>query len=184
MKSLKIFLTLLITCFSIFTFAGCQKSNPLDAAVYCLPEISYKTYGDKDSYTANLADIIGNNLLPQNYDTIQITTNKSWTYGMILEMVEFDVILSSEANMDIDITISHLEHGENYNATSDTYYFYKTVSITKETTKVSLVINDNFINKDATISIEVVDSCYTANPNLTFTIANFKMFGHHEATNY
>ena len=132
MKLLKLLSAIIISCCTIIVFSGCEKNNLLDTTIYCLPEISYKTFGDKDSYTANLSEITSNTLLPQNYDTIQITTNKSWTYGLVLEKIEFDVILSSIANMDIDVTISHLEHGENHNATSDTYYFHKTITINKE----------------------------------------------------
>ena len=184
MKALYTLSALIIAILSIITFTGCKESNQLDTQIYCKTEIGYSLHKDKESYTAELTDIIGSSLLSQNYDTIQITTNKSWSYGLVLEKIEFDVILSEPANVDMDITISNLEHGENYNSTKDTYFFHKTISVNKDNTHVSLIVNDNFINKDAVISIEVVDSCYTATPTLTFSIGNFKMFGEHEQTNY
>lgn len=184
MKLLYSLSAVIITVLSVFTFTGCKEGNLLDTQIYCKPEIGYTVIGDKDSYSANLSDITGTTLMSQNYDTIQITTNKSWTYGLILEKIEFDVILSEATNVDMDITISNLEHGENYNSTKDTYFFHKTISVNKDNTSVSLEVNDNFINKDAVISIEVVDSCYSTNPNLTFSIGNFKMYGGHEQTNY
>lgn len=184
MKLAKIFTAIILSFLSIFAFVGCSKSNLLDAQIYCKADVNYKLYGAKDSETANMSDFIGTSLPQKAYSTIQITTDKTWTYGLTLEKIEFDILLSESANMDIDITISNLENGENYNQTQDTYFYHKTLSITQETTSITLAINDIFINKDATISIEVVESCYSTHPNLTFNISNFKMYGKHENTNY
>ena len=184
MKALYTLSAIIITFLSLITFTGCEESNLLDTQIYCKPEIGYTLNNNKDSFTASLSDITGTSLLSQNYDKIQITTYKSWTYGLVLEKIEFDVILSDSTNVDIDVTISNLEHGENHNSTTDTYFFQKTISLNKDSTHVSLIVNDNFVNKDAVISIEVVESCYSANPDLKLSIGNFKMFGEHEQTNY
>lgn len=184
MKLLKLFTAISLSIISVFAFVGCSKSNQLDAQIYCKADVNYKLYGATDSDVANMSDLIGTSLPQKAYSTIQITTDKTWTYGLTLEKIEFGILLSENANMDIDITISNLENGDNYNQTKDTYFYHKTLSITQETTSITLAIDDIFINKDATISIEVVESCYTAHPNLTFSISNFKMYGKHENTNY
>jgi len=184
MKLLKPFTILLLLIFSVCIVAGCSKENALDVNIYCRPEVNYKLYNSKDSSPGNISDVIGTTLAPQAYETFQITTNKTWTYGLVLEKVEFDIILSKAVNVDIDLTISNLENGENYNSTQDTYFYHKTLSFNQETTTVTLEINDTFINKDAVFSFEVVESCYSANPDLTISIANFKLFGEHAQTNY
>lgn len=184
MKIARILTAFSLSLLSIFAFVGCTKTNLLDAQIYCKSNINYKLNGAKDSESGQLSELIGNTFASKAYSTIQITTDKNWTYGLTLEKIEFDIILSENANVDIDVTISNLENGENYNSSQDTYFYHKTLSISQETTSITLAINDVFINKDAVISLEVVESCYTAHPNLTFSLSNFKMYGEHKNTNY
>ena len=131
-----------------------------------------------------MADVTGNNCPQNNYNKIQITTNKSWTFGLNIKKVTFDIVLSEPASMDIDLTISNLENAENYNKDKDTYYYHKTLTITKQTTSVTLEINDTFTDKESVFSFEVVESCYTSYPNLKFSINNFKIYGEHTEANY
>ena len=184
MKIHKYLIAIISSLALLLVFTGCEKENKLDAQIYCHSDINYKLHNSSEALTANISDIIGNELTAQAYETIQINTNKAWTYGLQLNKVKFDVLLSIPANVDIDITISNLENGENYNSTQDTYFYHKTLSFNKECTSVSLDIYDIFINKDATISLEVVKSCYEATPELKISIANFQLYGEHPKTNY
>lgn len=184
MKLARIFFSILFTlCFGV-VLTGCEKSTELDALTYLKPEVSYKLYKSEASSTFKTESIINATSEAMAYDTIQINTNKTWTYGLTLQTIKFDVALSEPANMDIDITVSNLENGENYNKTQDTFFYHKTVTVSQESSTVTLEINDVFIDKDATISLEIVDSCYTSFPNLKVAIGNFKMFGYHTENNY
>ena len=165
---------------------GCSKSNQLDVAVYCKNEVNYTLYNSKDSQQLNLSDITTSTCTPNKYSVIQITTNKDWTYGLTIEKIQFELVLSELVNVDLDITITNLENAENIKTIDkvDTRYFHKTIAVNQTNSTITLDINDVFINKDSTISIEVVKSCYENNPNLNISIGNLKMFGQHTPTNY
>ena len=184
MKLVKNLALCLILLTSILGFSACQKETPLNLSVYCYPTATYTLNGSETATGINVSDLVADTCPQNSYSKIQITTSRSWTYGLTLKKVSFDVILSEPANMDIDLTISNLENGQNYNSTKDTYFYHKTLNIGKEHTSVTLDINDTFINKDAVFSFEVVTSCYTDHPNLKFSIANLKMFGEHQQTQY
>lgn len=184
MKHLKKILTLLLILVAPLYFSACKESSSLDSNLYLKQIAYYKVNGSTTSKEQLTSSFTSGEENFQNYSVIQLNTNKDWTYGLTLEKIEFDMLLSEEANVDIEITISNLENGANYNQTQDTYYYHKTLSFNAVKTHVKLDINDIFINKDATISLEVVTSCYESNPNLTLSLNNFKMFGFHEKTNY
>ena len=174
---------LLLIIFSLLV-VSCSKTNNLDLATYFKPSVNYKLYKTKDSNVADINDFISDTPILNSYTIIQFTSNKNWTYGLNLETVAFDITLSEAANMDIDITISNLENGENYNKTENTYFYHKTLSINQINTNVKLEINDIIINKECVISLEVVDSCYDSNPNLKFALTNLQITGQHKESAY
>lgn len=184
MKRLQVILLAFLFIISALTLTACKKEESLDLSVYCNSTVSYKVYKDNNTNTMSLTDITSTSCPQKNYSVVQLSTNRTWSYGLTLNKVKFDIILSEPASMDIDLTISNLENGEQYNSTADTFFYHKTLTIGKEETTVELEINDTFINKDAVFSFEVVESCYTSFPNLKFSIVNFKLYGEHKPTNY
>lgn len=185
MKNFANFFAIVMLTFSLI-LAGCNNSNQLDVSVYCKSDVNYSLYNTDNSETLNLSDIISSTCTPNKYDVIQITTNKDWTYGLTLEKIQFDIVLSQTANVDLDITITNLENAENIKTINkvDTRYYHKTIAVNQEQSTITLDINDVFINVDSIISIEIVDSCYKTNNDLTISIGNFKMFGEHTPANY
>lgn len=184
MKHLRYITSALLLLVFSGLFIACDSSNELNVTTYCQPAPLYKLNGSDTSNALALSDLTGDTCPLNSYSVIQINTNRSWTYGLTVEKISFDIILSEASNIDIDITISNLENGANYNETADTYFFHKTLSITQPTTSITLDINDTFINKDATFSFEVVKSAYSSNSNMKLAIRNFKMFGEHKEANY
>lgn len=164
--------------------SACSKTNELDLEVYFKKDVVYKVYNAKDSGSMHIGYLTTDKPTMDCYTVIQLTSNKDWTYGLSLEKIEFSVFLSEEANVDIDITISNLEHGENYNKTADEYFYHTTISLNKTETKVKLDINDTIINKECVISFEIVQSCYKTNPNLKLSINNLKLIAKHHESNY
>ena len=183
MRTARIILSSLICILFSFIVVGCDTSNKLDASVYCKPQVSYKLHGSTESQTMELVNLIDSTCEMNKYSVVQITTDKTWTYGLELETIKFNVLMSVSENVDIDVTISNLESGENYNSTQDTYFYHKSLSINKEDTTITLDINDIFINKDSVISIEVVNSCYN-NTDLKLAFGNFELYGQHPEINY
>lgn len=152
--------------------------------MYLLPTSYYKLNGNSKSIDTTPDTFTSGEVNYQQYSVIQLTTNKSWTYGLTVETVEFDVYLSSAHSVDMDITISALENAQNYNSSQDIFFYHKTLSFNEEYTHVTLEINDIFVNKEGTFSLEFDTSCYTANPELKISVNNFKMKGFHQETNY
>lgn len=184
MKHLKkIICTALVLVLGL-TLVACSKDNNLDLSLYLTQKAYYKLNGSTASVEATRDNYISSEVDYKNYSVIQLTTDKNWTYGLTLETVEFDVYLSEEAIVDIDITISNLENAANHNKDQDTFYYHKTLSFNSVETHVKLDINDVFINKASTISLEVNTSCYTEHPTLKLSVNNFKMSGFHKPSNY
>lgn len=184
MKRTLIFLLVLFISSASFLLTGCKSTNELDLSKYCQATVHYKLNGAESSNALTLGELTGDSCPMQAYKTIQINTNRAWTYGLSLSKVTFDILMEGADNIDIDITISNLENGQNYNQTADTYFYHKTLPISNSVTSITLDVFDTFINKDATISIEIGDSAYNSNSPLKLAIRNFKMFGEHTPTNY
>ena len=180
----KFILTALLGVFC-FSFIACAKNNSLDASVYLKDTVNYET-GSSAIVEGKfkLDKIINGSSESMQYSKIQISTKKDWTYGLEIERIEFDVLLTQTADVDIDITVSNLENGPHFNEDQNTYYYQKTLSINKQNTTVKLDINDIFNNKGSIISIEINKSCYTSHPDLKIAIGNFKMYGKHTQVNY
>lgn len=184
MKAIKqIFFILSALVFSLIVTA-CSENKTLDLRVYFNSSVKYKVNNSKDTGSMDIGYFITDEPTMDCYTVIQFTSNKSWTYGLTLQTIEFDLTMSEVANMDIDITISNLENAENYNKTTEEKYYHKTLSFNKLNTHVALDINDIIENKECVISLEVVQSCYKTNPNLTFSINNLTITGFHEVSNY
>ena len=186
MKAIKQILGAAIALVFALSFTACKMNNdPIDLTTYCRQTVNYQLADDKKTEgTFDLSKINNSICDPNKYSKIQITTNKDWTYGLEIDRIEFDIILSTTADIDIDITVSNLENGPHLNENQNTYYYHKTISINKESTTIKLDINDIFNNKDSTISIEIDKSCYSSNENLTIAIGNLKMYGQHTPANY
>lgn len=180
----KILFVMLASVFTI-SLAACKTSNLLDISTYCRDTINYELADNKKTEGKfELAKINNANCDFNQYSKIQITTNRDWTYGLEIERIEFDIILSAPADIDIDVTLSNLENGPHLNEEKNTYYYHKTLSINKESTPVKLDINDIFNDQDSVLSIEIDKSCYTTNPDLKIAIGNLKMYGQHTPVNY
>lgn len=185
MKALKSLALALLMMISAFSFVGCKETElPLNLSAYCQSDVAYQLNGSKDSANLKLSDVENDTCPLNNYTVIQIKTKRAWSYGLTLKKITFDIILSEPQSVDIDLTISNLKNGENYNETADTHFYSNTLAIAKESTTVTLDINDEFIDKDATFSFEVDKSCYNTSPNLKIAIRNFRMYGEHQETNY
>jgi len=185
MKTLQKILCCLLLSIFVCGLTACEKDNLLDATVYLKDTVNYELNEKKKTEgTFELSNIINQNSELKNYKRIQITTKKDWTYGLEIEKIEFDILLSMPVDVDLEITVSNLENGENFNESQNTYYYHKTLSINKECTNVKLDINDIFNKKDAVISLEINESCYTSTPELKIGIGNFKMYGQHTPANY
>lgn len=164
---------------------ACDADNSLILTTYCRNTVNYELNdSNKTEGKFELAKIIDSSCDPNQYTKIQITTHRDWTYGLKIERIEFDIILSTPADVDIDITVSNLENGPHLDEEKNTYYYHKTLSINKESTTAKLDINDTFNDKDSVISIEINKSCYTTNSDLKIAIGNLKMFGQHTPANY
>lgn len=175
----------IILCFiTCFTFCACKQDTKLDLSTYCHQKVAYALYNSSAAQEIELEELTSPDGNYNQYRVIKINTDKTWTYGLFVEKIEFDVKMSEDIYFDLDITITNLEHAENLRRNDDTKYYYKTLSINPDNSHVKLDINDTLINADCEISIEVVTSCYEENPNFTFAIANFAIFGYHEQTNY
>ena len=184
MKTFKKTLACIIALLFCTIISACSNSKEINLEVYFKTDVVYKVNNAKDSGSMHIGYLTTDKPTMDCYTVIQLTSNKDWTYGLNLEKVEFVVFLSEEANVDIDITISNLENGENYNKTEDTYFYHTTISLNKTETKVKLDINDTIINKECVISFEIVQSCYKTNPNLTLSINSLKLIGEHKELNY
>lgn len=184
MKALKKSLLLFVLCIFVINFTACTKDNSLDLTVYLKDTVNYEIAENNTENSFSLSEIINSSSELKQYSRIQINTKKDWTYGLELERIEFDIILSTPADVDIDITISNLENGEHFNESQNTYYYHKTLSINKENTTVKLDINDTFTKKGSVISLEINNSCYSSNKELKIGIANLKMYGQHTEANY
>lgn len=184
MKTLKRLLCFAFALIPAIICGACSQKNNLDLALYLSPVSYYKLNGSKDSIEGTRDSFISEETNFQSYSVVQFNTDKNWTYGLTLETLEFDVYLNQVANVDIDITISALENAENYNSSQDEFFYHKTLSFNSEMTHVKLDINDVFVNKTSTISLEIDTSCYNANPELKISINGLVMSGYHEETNY
>ena len=185
MRTIKKLLCSILFLSFAFNLIACEKNNTLDLTVYLKDTVNYQLGNDNPTEGKfSLSDIINSSSELKQYSRIQITTKKDWTYGLELERIEFDIILSMPADIDIDITLSNLENGAHFNESQNTYYFQKTLSINKENTSIKLDINDIFTKKDSCLSIEINDSCYKSNGELKIGIANLKMYGQHTEARY
>ena len=185
MNALKKILFVALTSVFVICLTACKTSNLLDISTYCKNTINYELADDKKTEGKFDLSKINNSTCDLNqYSKIQITTNRDWTYGLEIERIEFDIILSIPADVDIDITLSNLENGPHLNEEKNTFYYHKTLSINKESTPVKLDINDIFSDEDSVLSIEINKSCYASNPNLKIAIRNLKMYGQHTPVNY
>lgn len=180
----KITLAFLLCIFS-FNLIACEKNNKLDVSVYCKEDIAYDLNGTSSvEGKFKLDRIINGTSDSLKYSKIQISTKKDWTYGLEIDRIEFDILLSTPADVDIDVTVSNLENGPHFNEDQNTYYYQKTLSINKQNTTIKLDIDDVFNSKSSIISIEINKACYSSHPDLTIAIGNFKMFGQHNEVNY
>lgn len=184
MKTIKQLSILLSFIMLSLIVVSCSNKNTLDLRVYFNNSITYKVNNSKDSGTMDIGYFINNEPTMDCYTVIQFTSNKNWTYGLTLQTIEFDLIMSEVANLDMDLTISNLENAENYNKTTDEKYYHKTLSFNKLNTHVTLDINDIMGAKESVFSFEVVESVYKTNPNLKFSIVNLTINGFHQESNY
>lgn len=185
MKTLSKILCAIFIVASTFALTACEKSNMLDVSVYCQDSIKYELNDKKKTEGKfDLSSVINSNSDLNNYTRIQITTKQDWTYGLELERVEFDLLLSESADVDIDITVSNLENGDHFNESKNTYYYKKTISINNQNTTVKLDINDIVNGAESVISLEIDKACYTSHPDLKIGIGNLKMYGQHTPVNY
>lgn len=184
MKTTRNILLSLLAIVCVFSFTACKESLPISNTQYLQDTVVYKLNGSDTSKNLTLADVSGDSCPLNSYKVIQINTKRAWTYGLTITKITFDVILSQSQNVAIDLTISNLKNGANYNETADTYFYKKTITIAKENTPVTLEINDEFIDKDATFSFEIDTSCYKTTPSLKIAIQNFKIYGEHQKTTY
>lgn len=185
MNMLKKLTLAILLCIFSFSLIACEKNNELDVSVYCIEDIAYDLNGTSSiEGKFKLDRIINGTSDSLKYSKMQISTKKDWTYGLEIERIEFDVLLSTPADVDIDVTVSNLENGPHFNEDQNTYYYQKTLSINKQNTTIKLDIDDVFNNKSSIISIEINKACYSSHPDLTIAIGNFKMFGQHNEVNY
>jgi len=187
MKTLQKVLCCLILCIFAINLTACETDNTLDLTAYFKDSIKYELADNNNTEgDFELSKIINSSSDLNKYTRIEITSKQDWTYGLEIERIEFDVLLSIPADVDIEITITNLENGEHLNEVDNTFFYSKTLSINKENTSVKLDINDVFTKKASVIELKINKSCYQgeANKDLKIGVANLKMYGQHKEAHY
>ena len=181
-KNICISLLLLLCCLS---FTACGAEKPLDANVYFNEDVNFLKMGSDESGSVKLINVVNASMPQDQYTTIQINTLKDWTYGLTIEKICFDFVMSKVTELDFDITVSYLNKGTDYDKDKGMYFYKQSVTANKKVTRVELNINDIFTNNESTISIEISNrTVYENNPKLKVCIQNFKAYGKHEESKY
>ncbi len=180
-KTLSILLVLIIP---LLFFAGCKSEpeNKINMSRY-FSSCSYALKGSSDSITGEINSYLNaNNKAMKKYETITLTGDTNWLYGMTLDYFTFDVYSNEDGEFQIQMEFTNLTKGTNELEQNPEKTLIETFqdeikANTPKTIKISF--KDGEVVKSISAETKLTFTFGTT-PDTTYTITNFQLYGYHK----